>query len=349
MVKTSLAKLSQAAAAADDPGFASPTIPKPGGVDPLGLRQINFDLMDTVFPGLNNVARHLRPFVVIAWAWRRALQLAQEGSKKEIEIDKLHDFVDRIDVIFAWSQFLRDPDAPLPGRNVLAGLLQADEFRFGGAKWKEQREARRLSTALSAPIQYGPSLKMLGWIHPHPEYAGVMIPGPEATPALDAFEAAIKGVLDHDAFSKFGTVLVTRKEAERWGKRWAMNDVTPQEAAVMQQLLLGVEGQTSRRAGAQLILAAAKRVKSSDEDDLRPPLAGPPSTFTPPADLTYIRDAWRACRSGRCSVSRWRPCCTGPSLSSRTARCRARHSSQRLRPRSRRLPRRGARVRGLPR
>ena len=76
MANVSLAKLAQAAAEADDPGFASPSIPKPGGVDPLGLRQINFDLMDMVFPGLNNVARYLRPFVVITWAWRRALQLA---------------------------------------------------------------------------------------------------------------------------------------------------------------------------------------------------------------------------------------------------------------------------------
>lgn len=293
MAKVTLAKLSQSAQEADDPGFATAAIPRPGGVDPLGLRQINFDMMDSVFPGLNNVARHVRPFVLVTWAWRRALQLAQEHSKKQIELDKLHDFVDRIDVIYAWSQFLREPNAALPGRNVLAGLLRADEFRFGGAKWKEQREARRLSTALSAPIQYGPALKMLGWIHPHPEFPGVMMPSPHATPALDAFESKIKNALDHDAFSKFGTVVVTRKEAERWGNRWALDDITEGEAAVMQELLLGVDGHTSRRAAAMLILAAAKRVKSSDEDDLRPALAGRPSTFTPPAELAEVRDAWR--------------------------------------------------------
>lgn len=293
MAKPSLAKLSQAAAEADDPGFATPTVPKPGGVDPLGLRQINFDLMDTVFPGLNNVAQHLRPFVVVTWAWRRALQLAQEGGKKQIELDKLHDFVDRIDVIYAWSQFLRDPNTPLPGRNVLAGLLQRVEFRFGGAEWRDQREARRLSTALSAPINYGPALKMLGWIHQHPEYPGVMMPSPDVAPAIDAFEARITGALDHDAFSRFGAVVVTRKEAERWGKRWAIDDVTTEEAEVMQVLLLGVDGFTSRRAGAELILAAAKHTKSIDEDDLRPPLAGPPSDFTPAPDLIAVRDAWR--------------------------------------------------------
>jgi hypothetical protein len=221
------------------------------------------------------------------------LQLAREGGRKEIERDKLLDFVDRIDVIFAWSQFLRDSDAPLPGRNVLAGLLRADQFSFGGTKWKEQREARRLSTALSAPIQYGPALKMLGWIHPHPEYQSVMVPSPEAAPALDAFEARIRSMLAHDAFSKFGTVVVTAKEAERWGKRWAMDDISDEEAEVMRTLLLGVEGQTSRRAGAELILAAAKRVRSTDEDVLRPALAGAPSSFRPPAELIEVRDAWR--------------------------------------------------------
>ena len=69
-----------------------------GGVHPLGLRQINFDLMDEVLPGLNNVARHIRPFVVIAWAWRRASQLAEASRKKTIPPELLQDFVDRIEV-----------------------------------------------------------------------------------------------------------------------------------------------------------------------------------------------------------------------------------------------------------
>jgi hypothetical protein len=66
-------------------------VPKFGGVDPLGLRQINFDLMDQVLPGLNNVARHIRPFVV-ASAWRRANQLAQSGGMKTISFNLLHGF-----------------------------------------------------------------------------------------------------------------------------------------------------------------------------------------------------------------------------------------------------------------
>jgi hypothetical protein len=138
-------------------------------VDPLGLRQINFDLMDQVLPGLNNVARHIRPFVVVTWAWRRARQLAEARSVDEVSGDYLRDFVDRIEVIYAWSQFLRNSDADLPGRQVLAPLVRSYRWIFGGNAWRERREGRRYSTAFTAPITYGPALKTLGWVAPHRE------------------------------------------------------------------------------------------------------------------------------------------------------------------------------------
>lgn len=295
MATISIAELTAAAAGAQDPGFASATIPKPGGVDPLGLRQINFDLMDQVFPGLNNVARRVRPFVVVTWAWRRAHQIAQRlGPEKVVRVNKdLQDFVDRIDVIYAWSQFLIDPNAALPGKQVLANLLKAQEWTFGGPAWDKRRADRRLSTALSAPINYGPALKMLGWIHPNPEYLGVMLPSAAAAPALDAFENGIKEHLDHDAFSRFGSVVVTRDEAKALAHKWALGDISDAEAAVMRELLLGADGRPGRRQGAALILAAAAHAGSTEELRLRGPMAGRPSNFVPPTDLLAIHDAWR--------------------------------------------------------
>jgi hypothetical protein len=147
-----IAELTAAAAAADEPLLVAPGSKNFGGVDPLGLRQINFDLMDEVLPGLNNVARHVRPFVVVAWAWRRALQRAQTLRIKVIKQSELQDFVDRIEVLYVLSQILRDKEADLPGRQYLAPWLKDPEFRFGDAKWKKRREERKYSTALSAPI-----------------------------------------------------------------------------------------------------------------------------------------------------------------------------------------------------
>jgi hypothetical protein len=127
----SLADLMTAAAAATEPAFVAATTPKLGGVDPLGLRQINFDLMDQVLPGLNNVGRHIRPFVVVTWAWRRARQLAEARGLNEALVDDLRDFVDRIEVIYAWSQFLLD----LIGMDVeLLRQLSQCSIAFDGGK-----------------------------------------------------------------------------------------------------------------------------------------------------------------------------------------------------------------------
>src|SRR5690242_13021559 len=147
MANPTLAELTAAAAGHDGPGFPPATVPKFGGVDPLGLRQINFDLMDEVLPGLNNVARHIRPFVVIAWAWRRANQLAKAQGSNTIPPDLMQDFVDRIEVLYVWSQLLINADSDLPGRQVLANLVKAPEWTFGGANWKTRKETRRYSTA----------------------------------------------------------------------------------------------------------------------------------------------------------------------------------------------------------
>ena len=140
MAQPSLADLTSAAAAAVEPSLVGAASPKLGGVDPLGLRQINFDLMDQVIPGLNNVARHIRPFIVVTWAWRRANQIANALGVANVPVDHLRDFVDRIEVIYAWSQFLRDSNADLPGRRVSEPIVRSDRWVFGGRAWRSFRK-----------------------------------------------------------------------------------------------------------------------------------------------------------------------------------------------------------------
>ena len=250
MAQPSLVDLTIAAAAATEPAFVLAAAPKLGGVDPLGLRQINFDLMDQVIPGLNNVARHIRPFVVVTWAWRRARQIAEALGSDNIPVDYMRDFVDRIEVIYAWSQFLRDADADLPGRQVLAALVRSDHWTFGGKAWRDFRKNRRYSTAFTAPITYGPSLKTLGWLAPHRDNSEVLIPTPASAPALDAFEARIRRRLDHPAFSQFGKVTVSEQEVRKWSKAWALEQVTQAEKRVMTEMLLGSGASLARRNGA---------------------------------------------------------------------------------------------------
>lgn len=288
-----LAELTSAATEAQEPRFTTPGRTNFGGVDPLGLRQINFDLMDDVLPGLNNVARHVRPFVIITWAWRRAHLQAKALGRTTIRQSDLQDFVDRIEVLFALSQFLRDENTDLPGSQFLAPWLKDTHLSFEGAKWEQRRKDRRYSTALSAPINYGPGLKMLGWAMPHPEYSGVMIPNPAAAPALDALETEISAALGHEAFNKFGPVAVATDDARQWGDLWAIDKVTDVEAEVMANFLIGAAAPVKRRLGVELVLAAAHHLATTDTGPVRAVMTGPPSEFDPPDRLLNARYKWR--------------------------------------------------------
>jgi hypothetical protein len=282
---TSLSDLTAKAAAAAEPDFVVATIPKLGGVDPLGMRQINFDLMDQVLPGINNVARHIRPFVVVTWAWRRAKQIAEAQGLKEIPVDRLRDFVDRIEVLYGWSQFLRNPNADLPGQQVLSPFIKSDHYVFGGKAWKKLRENRRYSTAFTAPITYGPSLKTLGWLTALRENREVLIPTPVSVPALVAFEARIKRHLTHPAFSRFGTITVTKREVAKWSNSWVLEEVTEPEKRVMAEMLLGMGAPLVRRQGCQLMIAALKQAHTTNVKRVRRVMTGAPSNFHSPARL----------------------------------------------------------------
>jgi hypothetical protein len=293
MAQPSIDELTKAAAEAEEPAFVTSLKTDFGNVDPLGLRQINFDLMDQVLPGLNNVATHVRPFVVVTWAWRRALYVAKKGGAKRVKESELRDFVDRIEVVFALSQFLRDGKADLPGGDVLAPMLEEDQLTFGGKAWADFRKQRKYSTALSAPVYYGPGLKMLGWLRPHPEYRDIMLPTDEATPALDALEGELAHALEHEVFSSLGSVSVTRKTLEKWSDLWPLSRPTSTERRVMRELLAGSHAPAGRQRGMSLLIAASEYTTSVDVNVLRAAMCGAPSKFKPPPDLVEIRDAWR--------------------------------------------------------
>ena len=288
-----LTSLLDEAAGATEPAVVSPATIAPGGVDPLGLRQINFDLMDRVLPGLNNVAAHVRPFTVVTWGWRRARELLEGSGQGNIEADELADFVDRIEALFAWSQFLIDPRADLPGAQALRPLLGAESYTFGGPEWQALRDVRRYSTGLIAAVNYGPALRSMYWIGPG-EKRGTYKPNPDLDPMLDAFEARFTDFLDHPAFSSFGSVEVQREEARLWGERWRLSDLLEEERASGFDALAGTLAPTGRRVAVRLIQeAVARSTEGPDENFVRHLMASAQSPFADDEDLLNAAEAWR--------------------------------------------------------
>jgi hypothetical protein len=295
MAAPSLEDLAQAATTATGPALVSASLPKPGGVDPLGLRQINFDMMDQLLPGLNNVARHIRPFVVVAWAWWRASEIAKEKNINPLPVKDALDFVDRVEVIYAWSQFMTRNGVDLPGSDVLRPLIEAEEWTFGGPDWAKRRETRKYSTAFTAALNYGPGLKMLHWVAPHPEMSDVLIPTLGAMPAVAAFDAQLSSWKNHPVFSEFGTVTISHDEVVELAEVWPIDQPTEGEKQVARSLIFQTEQEPNeqstayaRRNGGALVLAAASSLGSSNTDEVRREMG----RLTANA-LAGTRDKWR--------------------------------------------------------
>ncbi len=294
MEARSLAELSDAAIAAHDPSLTAPYIPKFGTINPLGLSQTNFDLMDEVFPGLNNIATHIRPFTLVTWAWKRAAACAERLGTESVAPKLLQDFVDRIEVVYVWSQLLRPTRVELPGREVLAPLVAGSGYTFGGTEWQERNKVRKDSTALSAAANYGPALKSLKWLRPHPKNRGIFTPEPVAEPAIQALEKEMGPYLYHPVFSEFGEVSVSTSEVQKWSEAWALERPTQEEQRAMLETLCGESANHFRRNGVRLAVQAVQHLNGTTDSDLvREAMCGRPTSFMGPPSLETVFRTWR--------------------------------------------------------
>ena len=82
----------------------------------------------------------------------------------------------------------------------MSGDLAAAWFRPGavGCQWVSAawgdglvHRGRADSTALSAPINYGPGLKALGWLRPDSEGKGALVPTPAVYEAIEKIEKEV--------------------------------------------------------------------------------------------------------------------------------------------------------------
>jgi hypothetical protein len=255
------------------PWLVDPTVPSVGGVDPLGLRQINFDLMDRVFPGLNNVARHIRPFTIVAWAWRRTRNLSLSRDLS-LPLSTHEDFVARIEVAFVWSLILAENGAPardidVPGKQRVSDYVAGQrELRFGDERWQAFVKSRRNSTALTAAINYGPGLRAFKILGDDILVPGLRCPYPSYDAALDAFETKFAPALAHPLFNDWESCSITAEEALSWQALWDIHELTDEERNCFRERLVG-ETAGKRHRGFELLREAAGGAAEHHEAELR--------------------------------------------------------------------------------
>lgn len=277
----------------------------PGGVDPLGLRQVNLDLMATALPGINNVTYRIRPYAFMAWAWWRAAQTFMTGNNQIVQASRLQNLVDRWEVVFAWSHVLATNTPELPGRNVLSTSLPRalTPYRLYGKAWDEFRDSRRTSTALMAPIQYGPSIKSLGWLIP--QQGRIFVPSDQAMPAVTAIDAIATSALPAEMLRP-SDVEITPEQVRALHAAWTVAAPSGAEKQVFWRLFYeaGADpraGEDARRRQHSLRLIQAVLQQSTGplaEMDIRRVLSSGRlsggESLALPADLIETQRLWSA-------------------------------------------------------
>lgn len=161
--------------------FVSPSVRESGGVDYLGLRQANLELMDQFMPGINNRTQWIRPYSVMCWAvW--IFNQHSEPYSGELPVGKRFErFREKIEVLFGWSHQLVGDGAYMAGNGQYSppgkGPFTLDfKAWHRGPSWFDA-------------VQYGPSFKPdtglgLAWPQPDGTY-GVTEAGEALARALD--------------------------------------------------------------------------------------------------------------------------------------------------------------------
>lgn len=202
------------------------------GVDPIGLRQINLDLMDATLPGINNTTHYIRPYTFMAWAWWRASQYADRPGMTS---EKIIDLVERYEAIYAWSNSLaRTPfRGEVSVRKHLNPKVSTGTFTFAGPDWESYKKEK---TGFMAPTEYGPSIKALHFLKPE---GGLFIWATEALPAIKVIDEIVSASLPERLLLP-EPLTVTLGDLRPLAGALAVNKPSAEEMAVFRHLFYDI-------------------------------------------------------------------------------------------------------------
>lgn len=205
---------------------------QPGGVDFLGLREVNLNLMQQLLPTVNNVVSHVRIYTVLAWAWWRAADLArQQGA--DVLPERILRFVERVEILFTWSHTLSGKGAGLPGNT-------AKPPRSSGAVLLDLKSWKRppLTSALMAPVQYGPSLRFpsgFRYVAPSAGASGLLVPVETVLPAIHSLDSRLGASSQAQLFTTLKDVRATAEQARELFPIWRLDKCEGIEAKVFRE------------------------------------------------------------------------------------------------------------------
>lgn len=209
-----------------------------GGVDFLGLRQANLDMMASCLPGISNVTESVRVFSVISFLHARFYERVLAGSRGTASFADYRAFRERVEVLFTWGHMQQGTRASrsVPGTTAKPPAEHGDvELTFKA--WNRSYA----NTGLMAAVQYGPASKTtdgLGFLDPvDGGFRRVTAAGQRLARAIDSQLASIPEAAVLDAHDALGSAAV----AKALMKAWDVASPTEDERAAVREALYDPE------------------------------------------------------------------------------------------------------------
>lgn len=207
--------------------FLPPPSSENSGVDFLGLRQANLDMMAALIPGTNNVTSYIRPFSVLSWVFWKFHGMCERDGKDQPTSEDIRLFRERIEVLFTWGARLEDTPG-IPGKRAAPPAATDGHVALTFKAWGRVQS----STSLIAALWYGPASKTatgLGFLEPYK--AGFF----RATTKGVALAKALDGLLRGNAalytrlLDTLASVTATADDARALWALWGPGSLTDAE------------------------------------------------------------------------------------------------------------------------
>lgn len=215
----------------DHPFFLPPRSGENNGVDFLGLRQVNLDMMAEMIPSTNNVTDYIRPFSLMSWAFWKFYDLCASSGLEEPSRGDIDRFREKIEVLFAWGARLHETRGRIPGTGAAPPNSSTDgQVPLTFKDWKRVES----STSLIAALWYGPASKIvtgLGFLMPLPGYTGFFRTTGLGICLAEALDVRLRQ--DQDRYDRLlatiKPVTATEEDAIALWQIWSPEDVTDGE------------------------------------------------------------------------------------------------------------------------
>lgn len=240
------------------PFFLPPLKSGNSGVDFLGLRQANLDMMADVIPSTNNVTPYLRPFALLSWIFYKFHELCERENKLSPNNLEARAFRERIEILFTWGAKLADA-AGLPGKTSEAPVGSDGKAELTFHAWRRVQS----STSLIAAIQYGPASKTLaglGFLDPQgPELYRTTGLGVALARALDS-NLKENAALYSTLLDTLKPVKASASDAASLWELWGVGSPTEQEQVAFREALfderaIGIYAHPTGRRSSTIALA----------------------------------------------------------------------------------------------